>query len=128
MLTGHIEFWFLQISKISCILLFLYVNFRKTVLIRFGFFTVSVYLGQRKWCTNLGGLFRGLFFGSNITTAHRLKLVRTVLETWNSVRKYTDIFSFKKNSGSLNFAFFFFAKVNHFSSKIVPLHKAIVYY
>ena len=42
------------------------------------------------------------------TTSPYLKLIRTILETWHLVRKYTDICSFRKHTfyyqGSLNFA------------------------
>ena len=47
--------------------------------------------------SNLGGLFRGSFWGEvGKITPPSLKLVRIVLETWNLVRKYTHISSFRK--------------------------------
>ena len=48
--------------------------------------------------SNLGGLFRGPVWGGGgaITLPSCLKLVRIMLETWNLVRKYTNICSFRK--------------------------------
>ena len=43
---------------------------------------------------NLGGLFRGWFCSGGVKLP--LKLVRITLGTWNLVRKYTHIYSFRK--------------------------------
>ena len=84
-----------------------------------------------KWCfnSNMFGLFRGSFWGGwgmgggdEITPW--LKLVRIMLETWNFVRKFTRICSFRKYTfqyqGFLNFAdvSIFFAKNQHFLAKM----------
>ena len=45
---------------------------------------------------NLGGWFRGLFWGGWGKITPCLKLVRTMLETLNLARKYACIFSFRK--------------------------------
>ena len=87
--------------------------------------------------SNLGGLFRGSFWGvyvcvgvggeGGLKLSPCLKLVRIMLETWNLVREYKHIYSFRKYTfwyqGPLNF----FAKNLHFLAKILPLLKAIVW-
>ena len=90
-----------------------------------------------KWCLNpnLGGLFRGSFWGGGggrgITLC--LKLVRMMLETWNFVRKFAHICSFRKYTfqyqGFLNFAdvSIFFGKTQHFLAKMILLLKSIVW-
>ena len=42
---------------------------------------------------NLGGLFRGSFWGVGVKTTPCLKIVRVMLETWNLVWKYTHMVS-----------------------------------
>ena len=46
--------------------------------------------------SNMGGLFRGSFWGVGQKISRCLKLVIIMLETWNLVRKYTHISSFRK--------------------------------
>ena len=67
-----------------------------------------------------------------IKTSLRLKLVRSMLETWNLVGKYTHIYSFRKYSfyyqEPLSFADvrISFAKNQIFLLKLVALLKAIL--
>ena len=59
---------------------------------------------------NLGGLFRGLFWGGKGVKLPSpcLKIIRIKLETWNLVCKHTHVFSFRKYTfqykDTLNFA------------------------
>ena len=73
---------------------------------------------------------RGGGRGSNLHT-HCLKLVRIMLETWNSARKYRHICSFKNIAFSTKTPLLLlmsaiFAKNQYFLAKIVVLLKAIV--
>ena len=86
------------------------------------------------WVGVLGAHFEVCVWGGDVGVKLPpcLKLVRIVLETWNLVRKFTHICSFRKYTfeyqGLLNFAevSIFFAKNQHFLAKMVPLLKAIV--
>ena len=79
---------------------------------------------------NLGGLFRGLFWGGRgiKLPSPYLKIIRIKLETWNLVCKHTHVFNFRKYTfqyqDTLNFADVS-KKINIFG-KIVNLLKVIV--
>ena len=88
--------------------------------------------GGKVFNPNLGGLFRGSFWGGGMGKTIPppcLKLGRITLETWNLVRKFTYIFGLRRYNfqyqGLLNFAYvsIFFAKNEHVLAKIVPLLK-----
>ena len=77
------------------------------------------------WAGFLGAHFT-VGEGDKIVLLSRLKLVRIMLETGNSVLNYRNYTL--KCQGPLNFPeviIFFGAKSQHFETKIIPLHKAI---
>ena len=92
---------------------------------------------------NLNGISMSLFYGVCVclvcvclgvkVITHCLKLVKNMLETLQSVRKFTHICSLRKYNlhyrSSLTFADvnMFFPKNQHFVGKMLPLLKAIVW-
>ena len=58
----------------------------------------SKQLADKSLNPNIGGVFRGLFCSERIILPSLpcLKGVRIMLETWNAVLKYKDIYSFRK--------------------------------
>ena len=75
----------------------------------------------------------GVGVGSKITPSHCLKLVRNMLEIWNLVHKYTDIYTSENIPFSIKpplpliLLMSAFYRKPAFLAKIVPLLKAIVW-
>ena len=116
------KFWSGKSYQNSLEFWFWFSNHRSNLFeVNFFFFELNLF-----YFNFLGG------WGWNYPPPPCIKLVRIMLETSNLARKYTLIYSFRKDTfrykDSLNFAdvIIFFEKNQRFWAKIVPLLKAIM--
>ena len=81
-----------------------YLNKRSLLVLYYSFIHTYINYGNIAWRStnitnldpNLVGFFRGLFWGGWEDYPLFVKVVRIILETWNLVRKYAQICSFRK--------------------------------